>query len=102
MVELFRRWLAKPDNLDALRIDAGHDVLDRAVLARGVHGLEHDQERIRVARPEQLLRFGELLDPATQYGRRLRLQLLARQRLEVGHTGPARVPVSRGPQGYPA
>ena len=86
--------LPERDDLDALRIHAGHDVLDRAVLAGRVHRLEDDEERVRVARPEQLLRLRELLDPASQDRLRLGLQLLARQRLEVRAAGPARIPVS--------
>jgi hypothetical protein len=32
-------------HLTALRIDAGHDVPDRAVFPGGVHGLENQQQR---------------------------------------------------------
>jgi hypothetical protein len=37
LVELLRRWLLERVHLTALRIDARHDVLDRAVIARPPH-----------------------------------------------------------------
>jgi len=47
------------DNFTALRIDAGHDVLDGAVLAGGVHRLEHEQDRIGVRGIKLVLRGGQ-------------------------------------------
>ena len=44
----------------ALRIDAGGDVLDRAVFAGGVHALEHQQQRLPALRIQSLLQAGEL------------------------------------------
>ncbi len=43
------------ENLAALRIDAGHDVLDGAVLAGGVHRLKNQQQRTVVVGVEQTL-----------------------------------------------
>ena len=48
----------------ALRIDAGHHVLDRAVLAGGVHRLQHDQHRPAVVGVERLLRFDSRSTPS--------------------------------------
>ena len=56
VVELLGRRLLERDDLHALRVDARHDVLDRRVLAGRVHRLEDDQQRVGVARPQQLLR----------------------------------------------
>ena len=49
-------------DLAALRVDAGHDVLDRAVLAGRVHRLEDQQHRPAVLRVEHVLQLGERLD----------------------------------------
>ena len=43
VVELFVGRRLEGEDLAALRVDAGHDVLDGAVLAGGVHGLEDQQ-----------------------------------------------------------
>jgi hypothetical protein len=45
-----------------LRIDARHDVLDDAVLARSVHALQHDQHGPASVRIEALLHFREPAD----------------------------------------
>src|SRR5260370_21626172 len=44
VVELLRRRLLEAADGHALRVDTAHHVLDRAVLARGVESLEHDQQ----------------------------------------------------------
>src|SRR5262249_53334220 len=41
-------------------VHAGHDVLDRPVLAGGVHRLEDDQQRIAVVGVEQVLGAGQV------------------------------------------
>jgi hypothetical protein len=45
MRQLDRRRLLEIGDLHALRIGAGHDMADRAVLARRVQSLQHDQQR---------------------------------------------------------
>jgi hypothetical protein len=47
VVELFRARVLEAEYLAALRIDAGHDVLDDAVLAGCVHRLEDQQSAAR-------------------------------------------------------
>ena len=54
--------MLEAEHLAALRIDAGHDVLDRAVLARRVHRLKNQQQRIAVVRVEQILPLAQVLD----------------------------------------
>ena len=54
-VELQRRWLLERGDLAPLRIDAGHHVLDRAVLAGGVESLQDDQQRVGPGRVKQFL-----------------------------------------------
>ena len=61
VVEFLGRRLLEAVDLAALRIHARHDVLDRAVLAGGVHRLEDDQHRIAVVGVEQFLRVAEIL-----------------------------------------
>jgi hypothetical protein len=77
VVELLGRRLLERDDLETLRIDTSHDVLDRAVLAGRVHRLEDDEDGVRVSSPEKLLCLRELLDSASQYGLRFGYQLLA-------------------------
>ena len=43
------------EDLAALRIDAGHDMLDGAVLAGGVHRLKNQQQRVAVVGIKQSL-----------------------------------------------
>ena len=76
VVEVLARRLLEGDDLHPLRVHARHHVLDRRVLAGGVERLEHHEERVRVARPEQLLRVRELLHPLLQDLLRGALQLL--------------------------
>jgi hypothetical protein len=45
--------------LAALRVDARHHVLDGAVLARGIHGLEDEEHGPTVLRVEHILKLGE-------------------------------------------
>ena len=49
-------------DLAALRIDAGHDVLDGAVFAGGVHGLKNQQQRIAVVGVQQVLQIAQVFD----------------------------------------
>jgi hypothetical protein len=47
--------LLETENLAALRIDPGHDVPDGSVLARSVHPLKNQQQRIAVGGVVKLL-----------------------------------------------
>ena len=49
VIELLGGRFLETVNLAALRIHAGHDVADGAVLAGGVHGLENEQHRVGIA-----------------------------------------------------
>src|SRR5262249_38977460 len=60
-------------HVNSLWIHARHDVLDRAVLAGGVHRLEDEQQRPAVLRVEHLLLLSEPLGPAPQEVGRLAL-----------------------------
>src|SRR5262249_16096035 len=55
VIQLLRRRRLEGVHLAALRVHAGVDVLDRAVLAGGVHGLEDQEERPAVLRVELVL-----------------------------------------------
>ena len=83
MVEFFRRRSAERDDLDALRVDARHDVLDRGILAGRVHRLEHDQKRVSVTRPQQLLGVGKGLLALCERVARPRTEFLPGQIREV-------------------
>ena len=45
-----------------LRIQPGHDVLDRAILSAGVHALEHDEQGAVRVRIETLLKSVKFCD----------------------------------------
>ena len=53
-------------DLAALRVDPRHDVLDRAVLAGGVHRLEDQQQRPAILGVELVLQLGQQLDAGLQ------------------------------------
>ena len=59
VVELLRRGVLEAEDLAPLGIDAGHHVLDRAILASGVHRLEDDQDRCLIGRVQPFLGLGE-------------------------------------------
>ena len=61
VVEFLGRRRFEGEHLAALRIHAGHDVLDGAVLAGGIHGLEDQQQRPAVLGIEFVLQLGQLL-----------------------------------------
>ncbi len=67
VVELLRGRRLERDHLNALRVDARHHVLDRAVLPGDVHCLQDNEQCVRVARPEQLLGLGEVFDSSGQH-----------------------------------
>ena len=78
MVEVFPRGLLEREHLASLRIDARHDVLDGAVLARRIHGLKHKQQGPAVLRVEHVLLFREPLGAASEkFGRLALTQLQA-------------------------
>ena len=56
--------MLEAEDLATLRIDAGHDVLDGAVLAGGVHGLKNQQDGVAVAGIKQALERAQFLDVA--------------------------------------
>jgi hypothetical protein len=58
VVQLLGRGLLECLNLHRLRVDPAHHVLDRAVLARGVESLEHQQQAERVLGGEPVLPAG--------------------------------------------
>ena len=68
MLQLFGAGRLEGMHLAALRIDAGHHVLDDAVLAGGVHALQHDEHGPPPVRVEPLLHF---LEPADAAGENL-------------------------------
>src|SRR5512146_1901320 len=64
VIEFLLRWRLEGVHLYSLRIDAGHHVLDGAVLSGGVHRLENKQERPPVLGVEYVLELGQSLDAA--------------------------------------
>jgi hypothetical protein len=57
--ELFRAWSFEGMNIAALRVHAGHDVLNHTIFAGGVHALEDDQQRPTILRVELFLQVAE-------------------------------------------
>ena len=66
VIQLFTRRRLERVNLTAERVDARHHVLDGAVLAGRVHGLEDQQDRPAVLGIEPLLQVGQPLDAVRQ------------------------------------
>ncbi len=61
VAQFLGRRVGKAEDVAALRIDARHDVLDAAVLAGRIHGLEDDEDGVAVGRVEQLLQVAHAL-----------------------------------------
>ena len=65
-----RKWWSRSSSVgalklethNALRIDAGHDVLDGAVFARGIERLKDDNDGVLLAGPKQVLSFDQAGD----------------------------------------
>ena len=111
--------MLEAEHLAALRVDAGHDVLDGAVLAGRIHGLEDQQHRVAVGRVQQapgrrsvarcacehalvfLLRVVDALDPRGPF---LEVHFLARRHPEITrmYLHGANFPVAPFPTGRPA
>src|SRR5204863_7725101 len=60
VVQVLGRRLLEAEYLAALRVHAGHDVLDRAILTGRVHRLEDDQDGVAVVGVEQVLGLGQV------------------------------------------
>ncbi len=50
------------EHVDALRIYPGHDVLNSAVFASGIHGLENQEQAPLALSVENILHFAEKLN----------------------------------------
>jgi hypothetical protein len=55
VIQFFRARLLEIENLTVPRIDTRHDATDCSVLARTVHSLKNQQQRITVRREVKLL-----------------------------------------------
>ena len=66
VVDLEGRRPLEREHLDARRVDAPHDRPNRPVLARRVHGLEHQENGIPILRGEHALQLIQLFDPVLQ------------------------------------
>jgi hypothetical protein len=66
VVEFLRRGRLETMHVAALRVQPGHDVLDRPVLPGGIHGLKNDQQRVRVLRIQLVLVLRQHLDAVLQ------------------------------------
>src|SRR5215813_712387 len=62
VIEILLRWSLEGKYLTTLRVDAGHNVLDRAVFPRGVHRLKDQQYRPAVLRVKHVLKLGKQRD----------------------------------------
>src|ERR1700736_1242520 len=62
VVQLLLRGNLEGMDVDPLRIDAAHHVLDGAVFARRIKALEHDEERVGILGGQPVLVFGEERD----------------------------------------
>ena len=62
MTQFFGARLLETVDFAALRVDAGQDVADRAVLSGGVHCLKNQEHRIAVERIEEALQSAQIPD----------------------------------------
>ena len=62
VVKIFAGRRFERKNLTALRINAGHHMLDRAVFSRRVHRLEDEQDGPTILGIKHVLKFGEYFD----------------------------------------
>jgi hypothetical protein len=84
VVKVLRRRDLEAADLDALRVDAAHDVADRAVLAGRVHRLEDHDDAVGVLGGEAHLVLGEELGGLSEDLLRLAdLDLARSRRVEV-------------------
>ena len=67
MFKFQRTRMRKAEHLTALRVDARHHMANRAVLARCIHGLKHQQQGMPVRRVEQALLVAQPLDLVLQH-----------------------------------
>src|SRR5437867_12068794 len=65
--QLLHARMLKTMDLAALRIDAGHHMLDGAVFAGGIHALENNQHSIAVRRIKKILQRAHLHDVHAKY-----------------------------------
>src|SRR4051812_12839831 len=54
-------------NVAALRVETRHDMLDDAILAGGIHSLQHDQQRPAAVAIEALLQLAETLEVVREH-----------------------------------
>ena len=87
VVRLLRRGRLERRHAAALRIEAPHDVTNRSIFTRGVHPLEHDEQRAPVLGVHQVLQLVEARDT--------RLDLLDR-RFFVEPVRVAGIPIGEG------
>ena len=83
---------------DALWVHPAHHVLDRAVLAPGVQGLQHDQDPVDVLRGQPVLVFGQQPNPAVQHGQPVMLLVQTEPRAGVIVLGQVHGRTRRHPQ----
>ena len=95
VVEFLGRGLLERVDLAPLRVDAAHDVLDRAVLAGAVHGLEYDEHGMRVVRPQYFLRASQRGEVRLQVGLRSGFELVLPQLSELVPRRPRRIEVRK-------
>ena len=67
MVQLLEARMLETEHLATLRIDTGHYMFDRAVLAGGIHRLKDQQHGITVGGVEEILQFAHLFDVGPQH-----------------------------------
>jgi hypothetical protein len=66
VLQFLLTWLFETENLTALRIDPGHDVPDRPVLAARVHSLKNQQQRIAAGGVLKVLQRTQFLNMFSQ------------------------------------
>jgi len=91
-VELLARRGLEGEDLASLRVDARHDVLDRAVLAGGIHRLEDEEHGPAVLGVELVLSSASASTPRASHSRARGLSSLSKPAVSPGSKSVRRKP----------
>ena len=69
VVPFFGRGIFEIRQLDAVRVESQAEVLDRAILAAGIHPLHHDEEAALMLGVKRFLQLGQLFSQTRDFRR---------------------------------
>src|SRR5690242_19660419 len=93
MLQFFIGRLLETEDLATLWVQTAHHMFDHPVLAGSIHTLQHHEQRMLVAGPEQLLRIRHSLEIPFDDSLSLPLQTVTSQLAHLPATVPGGIPV---------